>query len=94
MKVKNVIKGLLQKYALEEITIIDADTIIFSGTIQQWKATDVDLILYKREIENREVIHRMMFNGRKAFIFIGNPFTDAGCACRKGGYQHTHLAGL
>lgn len=72
MKVKNVIKGLLQQYKLEEINIIsfDEDKVIYSGAVDGWKATDVDMVLYKREIENREVAKRLIFNNRKAFIFI------------------------
>lgn len=70
MKVKNVIKGLCKEYAIEEINIISDEKVIYSGTVNGWTATDVDMILYKREIENREVIKQMMFNRRKAFIFI------------------------
>lgn len=73
MKVKNVINGLIKEYKLQEITIIDSDKIVYSGTPGYWKETDVDMILYKKEIEEREVIKRLMFNGRKAFIFIGDP---------------------
>ena len=73
MKVKNVIKGILKEYAIQEITIIDTDKVVFSGPPSNWIATDVDLILYKKEVENREVIQRLMFNHSKAFIFIGNP---------------------
>ena len=76
MKVKNVIKGLANEYDLQEVTIIGADRIIFSGKLEQWNFTDVDMILYKKDIENREVIRRMMFNNSKAFIFIGNPFDE------------------
>lgn len=42
----------------------------FIGTMDGWKATDINLILLKREIEDSEVIDRIMFNNRKAFIFI------------------------
>ena len=70
MKVKNVIKGLLKEYALEEINIITPSKIAFSGRYEQWKATSVDMIFHKKAIENCEVINRMMFNNRKAFIFI------------------------
>ena len=70
MKVKNVIKGLLKEYNLEEINIITPEKVIFSGNYSQWKETSVDMILYKKAVENCEVINRMMFNNRKAFIFI------------------------
>lgn len=70
MKVKNVVKGLLTQYALEEITILTNDKVIFSGAIEQWKATSVDMILYKREVENSVVQKKLIFNNRKAFLFI------------------------
>jgi hypothetical protein len=72
MKVKNVIKGLLQEYKLEEITIIQlsANKVLYSGTVDGWKATEVDMILYKREVENMEVDNRIMFNHKKAFLFV------------------------
>ena len=73
MKVKNVIKGLNQKYSLEEITIIDSDRVCFSGAIENWKTPDKDMIFYKRAIMEREVIGRLIHNNRKAFIFIGDP---------------------
>lgn len=69
-KVKNVLKGLLQEYELEEISIISSDCVVFSGTPGQWKATDVDMILYKKQVEDSEIIKKMIFNNRKAFIFI------------------------
>lgn len=70
MKVKKVLAGLRQQFALDEINIISPTRVIYSGTVQGWVATDVDMILYKKQIENLEVIDRMMFNGRKAFLFV------------------------
>ena len=72
MKVKNVIRGLQREYDLQEINIISQteSKVYYSGTVDGWKATSVDLILLKREIENSEVDDRIMFNNRKAFIFI------------------------
>lgn len=72
MKVKNVIRGLQREYDLQEINIISQaeSKVYYSGTVDGWKATSVDLILLKREIENSEVVDRIMFNSRKAFIFI------------------------
>ena len=70
MKVKNVLKGLCKEYDLEEITIMSDEKVIYSGTLEGWRATSVDMILYKKEVENMEVVKRMMFNRRKAFIFV------------------------
>ena len=72
MKGKNVIRGLQREYDLQEINIISQteSKVYYSGTVDGWKATSVDLILLKSEIENSEVVDRIMFNNRKAFIFI------------------------
>ena len=53
MKVKNVIKGLLQKYALEEINIIAEEKVVYSGPVDGWKATEVDMILYKKPLKTQ-----------------------------------------
>jgi len=70
MKVKDVLKGLQSKYDLQEINIIEPDRVIYSGTLDGWKATSVDMILYKKKIESQEVEHKIIFNNRKAFLFI------------------------
>lgn len=72
MKVKNVIKGLRQKYDLQEINIISPaeSKVYFSGSIDNWEATADCLLSLKKQVENSEVFERIMFNGRKAFIFI------------------------
>lgn len=70
MTVKNVIKGLMQKYELEELNIIEPDKVIYSGSVDGWKETAVDMVLYKKKIESSEVAHKIIFNNRKAFIFI------------------------
>ena len=69
MKVKNVIKGLEKQYDLKAVRIITPTKVLFSGDYSQWKATEVDMILHKRAVENLEVIDRIMFNRREAFIF-------------------------
>lgn len=70
MKVKNVIKGLLSQYNLEEINIISTDRILFSGKYENWKTPDLDMTLFKKQVENLEVMNKMIFNNRKAFIFV------------------------
>lgn len=70
MTVRNVLKGLMNKYRLEEINIIQPDKVVYSGTVDGWKTTSVDMILYKKEIEKCEVFDRLIFNNRKAFLFI------------------------
>lgn len=70
MKVKKVLAGLQKEYELEEINIISPTKVIYSGTLTGWKATEVDMILYKKQVENLEVLDRMMFNRRKVFLFV------------------------
>lgn len=72
-KVKNVLKGLLRQYKLEEINIISPEKVIYSGSPDGWTATDVDMILYKRAVENLEVTDKMLFNNRKVFLFVPEP---------------------
>lgn len=70
MKVKNVLAGIQKEYALEEINIISPTKVIYSGTVTGWKTPDIDMVPYKKQVESLEVIDRMMFNGRKAFLFV------------------------
>lgn len=70
MKVKNVLNGLKRQYNLEEINIISPERVIYSGSFDGWKATDVDMILFKKKVENLEVEKRLIFNNRKAFLFV------------------------
>lgn len=70
MKLKNVLRALLREYSLEEVNIIGKNRVIFSGTPNDWKETSADMLVYKEMVENAEVINRMIFNNRKAFIFV------------------------
>ena len=72
MVVKNVIKGLLRKYDLQEISIISQaeSKVYFSGTVDQWNATAECLVPLKKQVEETEVLERIMFNGIKAFVCI------------------------
>lgn len=70
MKVKNVIKGYKSQFSIDEVNIISDEKVIYSGTLDGWDLTDVDLILYKKQVENMEVVKSMVFNHRKIFIFV------------------------
>lgn len=70
MKVKNVIKGYKSQFSIDEVNIISDEKIIYSGTLDGWDLADVDLILYKKQVENMEVLKSMVFNHRKIFIFV------------------------
>ena len=72
MKLKNVLKGLQAKYDLQEINIISLteSKVYYSGSVKGWAETEVDMILLKKKIENCEVIDKIIFNNKKAFLFI------------------------
>lgn len=73
MKLKNVLRGLKREYDLQEINVISygESKVYFSGSVNSWDETGADLIpLKKKIIEESEVSGRIMFAGRKAFIFI------------------------
>lgn len=69
MKLKRVLAGLKSQMDIKEIHVLSDEKVIFSGSIEQWTATSVDMILYKREVENTEVKKRMTYRG-KVFLFI------------------------
>ena len=77
MKVKNEIKGLARQYDLEAVRIITPTKVLFSGDFSKWVETEVDMIAFKREVENLEVYDRIIFNNREAFIFT----PDIGVYC-------------
>lgn len=69
MKLKRVLAGLKSQMDIKEIHVLSDEKVIFSGSIEQWTATSVDMILYKREVENTEVKKCMTYRG-KVFLFI------------------------
>ncbi len=71
MTVKNVLNGLKEKYTLMEINILTDEKVVFSGTVDQWNTViDPYLLEEKRKILAVTIKKRMMFNGRKVFLFI------------------------
>lgn len=72
MTVKRVLRGLISYYNIEEVHIISPERVIFSGSVVAWNKTVADMANYKRIVEGMEVKKRLIFNGRKAFIFIAS----------------------
>lgn len=73
MKVRNVISGCISKYEIQEINIITPTKVVFSGTLENWKASGkngIEMTLLKIRIEKMECIKKMVFNNKKIFIFI------------------------
>ena len=54
---------------VSEINILSEEKVIFSGPVGSWKTTDVDMILYKREVENMEVKKRLLYHD-KVFLLV------------------------
>lgn len=71
-KVKNVIKGFMSKWDIEEITIIEdeKEQVTFSGDIENFLYPCELMWLEADRIRNAEVKRILEFNGRKLFIFI------------------------
>lgn len=69
MKLKNVLSGLQRQKRIVQLHVLSDEKVIFSGSMEKWKATSVDMILYKREIENMEVKKRLNFHD-EVFIFV------------------------
>lgn len=71
-KVKNVIKGFMSKWDIEELTIIEdeKEKVTFSGDIERFLYTSELMRLEADRIKNAEVKRILEFNGRKLFIFI------------------------
>lgn len=72
MTVKNVIRGIRREYDPQELNIISLDegTVYFSGDPAGWDDAEGYLLRLKTEIDRAPVLNRIMFNHRKAFIFI------------------------
>lgn len=71
-KVKNVIKGFMSKWDIEELTIIEdeKEKVTFSGDIEKFLYPSELMRLEADRIKNAEVKRILAFNGRKLFIFI------------------------
>lgn len=71
-KVKNVIKGFMSKWDIEELTIIEdeKEQVTFSGDIEKFLYPSELTWLEADRIRNAEVKRILAFNERKLFIFI------------------------
>lgn len=71
MKCKKVIDGCLQKYDIQEITILEGQKVHYSGSRDGfWECCHVDMVLFRNQLLKREVAGKTVFNGRKLFIFL------------------------
>lgn len=71
-KVKNVIKGFMSKWDIEELTIIEdeKEQVTFSGDIEEFLYPSELTWLVADRLRNAEVKRILAFNERKLFIFI------------------------
>ena len=70
-KVKNVIKGCMGRYDIEEITIISGYTPLYSGSFSGFYSNcDIQMVTYRNQLLEKEVIEKSVLNNRKLFLFI------------------------
>ena len=71
-KVKNVIKGFMSKWDIEELTIIEdeKEQVTFSGKIENFLNPDELMKEEADRLKNSEVKRILEFNKSKLFIFI------------------------
>lgn len=68
---KNVIKGCMKQYDIEEITIIRGYKPLFSGTYQAFfSECDITMFRYREELLKSEVVEKTVLNNRKLFAFL------------------------
>lgn len=70
MKLKNVLAGLKKEYDIEELNIITPTKVLFSAPIEKWDNMDFYYLRLKKKVEEAEITNRMIFNSRKAFLFV------------------------
>lgn len=71
-RVKNVLKGFMSKYEIEEITIINdrENTVVYSGKTENFIHPVESMKEYAEEIKNDYVHRAINHNNVKLFIFI------------------------
>lgn len=70
-KLKNVIKGCIQQYDLEEITVICGYKPLYSGSFNGFYSNcDINMVVYRNELLEREVIEKALMSNKKLFVFI------------------------
>ena len=70
-KVKKVIAGVKGRQEIDKLVIMTADAKgYFCGKLSSWEATPVELIAWKREIENLEVVAAHSSDCGRALMMI------------------------
>ena len=70
-KLKNVIKGCMKQYEIEEITVICGYKPLYSGSFSGFYSNcDVSMVAYRNELLEREVIEKSILGNKKLFVFI------------------------
>ena len=71
MKCKKVIDGVLQRYGITEVTIIDGYNVLYSGSFDCfYKNCDGSMYRYRSDILKRDVAEKKILNGIKLFLFL------------------------
>lgn len=70
-KFKNVIKGCMKQYELEEITVICGYEPLYSGSFSGFYSNcDINMVVYRNELLEKEVIEKSILKNKKLFVFV------------------------
>lgn len=73
MLLKNVLKGYLQKYDIEELTIFENGVPVFSGSPEEFLVKKGNTMYEERiRLGNMEMRDQHVFNFTKLFLFVGD----------------------
>lgn len=72
-KLKNVIKGCMKQYDLDEITVICGYEPLYSGSFQDfYNNCDASMVMYRNSLLGKKVIAKSILSNRKLFVFLTN----------------------
>ena len=72
-KVKKEINEAKEKYDITHLTIICGHKALYSGVIDNFFSNcDINMVVYRNELLEREVIGKDILNNNKLFLFISD----------------------
>ena len=67
MKLKNILKGYLTQYDIEEITIFREDKVLFSGKLKSFQTPKGSLLTFQQEIETPKLLNALNSDAKNYF---------------------------
>ena len=72
-KVKKAINEAKEKYDITHLTIICGYKALYSGVIDNFFSNcDINMVVYRNELLEREIIGKDILNNNKLFLFISD----------------------